>query len=93
MSFWEAAILYNRGRLELSEPVAAWRREILDLGIAEIPVSGDIGIAAAELEDFHADPADRIIAATAMHRAATLITADARILDWPGQVNRHDARH
>ena len=41
-------------------------------------MDGDIGIRASALTDFHADPADRIIVATAMggHR---LVTADERI--------------
>ena len=39
-----------------------------------------------------ADPADRFIVATAMATGATLVTADHRILRWPGTLNRHDAR-
>ena len=64
----------------------------MELGIQEVPVSGDIGILAAELEDFPRDPADRIIAATALTRGATLITADTSILGWQGTLSRHDAR-
>ena len=41
-------------------------------------------VAAAALAEFHPDPADRFIAATAMGRAATLITADQAMLRWPG---------
>ena len=47
---------------------------------------------AVDIADFHADPADRIILATAVLNGLTLITADERILDWPGQLLRHDAR-
>ncbi|MGH8488719.1 MAG: hypothetical protein ACREXS_07640 [Gammaproteobacteria bacterium] len=36
---------------------------------------------AAEL-DLHGDPADRIIAATALLRDAVLITADSTLLQW-----------
>ena len=64
---------------------------MLGFGIEEVPVTGEIGIMAAELEDFPADPADRIIAATALTLGATLVTADRRILDWNGQLSRHDA--
>ena len=91
MTFWEVAILVQRHRLVLVQPVANWRRNVLELGIAEIPVTGDIGILATELEAFPLDPADRIIAATAMVNGARLITADARILGWKGQLSRHDA--
>ena len=92
MSFWEVAMLVRRQRLPLPQPVATWRHRVLELGIDEIPVSGDIGILAAELEDFPPDPADRIIAATALARGATLITADASMLAWTGQLSCHDAR-
>ena len=91
-SFWEVAMLVQRGRLLSPQPVASWRQRVLDLGVLEVPVSGDIGILAAELEDFPRDPADRIIAATALIQGTTLITADTAILDWEGTLNRHDAR-
>ena len=64
----------------------------MDLGIEEFPVSGDIGILATELEGMPADSADRIIIATALTRGATLITADANILEWNGKLARHNAR-
>lgn len=90
MTFWEVTMLRGRGRLDFPEDVAAWRRELLGQGVIEIPVHGDIGIRANELADFHADPADRIIVATAM-TGHQLVTADRRILDWPGELRRWDA--
>jgi len=91
ITFWEMAMLVGRRRLALSQPVRSWRQRVIQVGIEEVPISGEIGILAAELEDFPADPADRIIAATALTHGATLITADARILGWKGQLSRHDA--
>ena len=46
-----------------------------------------------ELDAFHADPADRFIAARAIWHRATLLTADQAILNWPGSVERLDGRH
>ena len=57
----------------------------------EIAVDGGIGIHAVGLADFHADPADRLIVATAL-RGHVLATADEKILDWIGNVNLLDAR-
>jgi PIN domain nuclease of toxin-antitoxin system len=57
-----------------------------------VPRLGEIGIAAAQLQDLHGDPADRIILATALHHRATLVTADQRLLAWTGPLERHDAR-
>ena len=91
-SFWEVEMLIQRGRLQMSQSAAGWRQRVLDLGVREIPLSGDIAILATELEDFPRDAADRIIAATAMMHAATLITADSKILAWQGELARHNAR-
>jgi PIN domain nuclease of toxin-antitoxin system len=92
ISFWEVAMLVAKQRLRISQPLALWRREWLQQGLVELPVTGAIGIDAALLADFHADPADRWIVATARELDATLLTADDRILAWPGRLDRQDAR-
>ena len=91
VTFWEAAMLKSKERLDFPEDVGLWRRELLRQGLAEIPVDGEIAIRADALPDFHADPADRIIVATAQagHR---LVTGDERILAWGGNLARLDAR-
>ena len=77
--------------MDFTEDVGLWRRKLLGQGLAEIPVDGEIGIRANALPDFHTDPADRIIVSTALvgHR---LLTANADILRWSGNLNRLDAR-
>lgn len=82
ISFWEVAMLVGRGRLDLDMTVTAFRALSVRHGIHEEPVDGEIGIAAAELPDSHADPADRMLVATAILRGLTLITADDRLLKW-----------
>ncbi len=52
----------------------------------------EIAMRAAELDELHGDPIDRIIVATAIVEGALLLTADRRILDWPGSMRRQDAR-
>ena len=91
ISFWEVAMLRDRGCITYPDDVALWRREQLEQGLVEIPIDGEIGIRTCGLPDFHADPADRIIVATALggHR---LVTADERILAWGGDLGRLDAR-
>ena len=90
ISFWEVAMLADKGRIRLADDVHAWRREQLEQGVVEIPVDGEIGVRAVGLADLHRDPADRLIVATALegHR---LVTSDRRLLDWPGTLNRLDA--
>lgn len=92
VSFWEVAMLAAKERLALVRPAAGLRDELLASGLVEVPLSGDVAIAAAALDGFHADPADRFLVATAQALSATLLTADSRILDWPGRLKRHDAR-
>ena len=91
ITFWEVAMLKSKGRLDFPEDVGLWRREVLGQGVADIPVDGEIGIRANALPDFHSDPADRIIVATALG-GHLLLTADDRILVWSGTLNRLDAR-
>ncbi len=75
----------------MSKDLQSWRAQLRQAGLVEIAVTGDIGLRAAELRSFHADPADRIIVASALREGATLCTADRRILDWHGHLKRHDA--
>ena len=85
-------MLHQRGRIRLVQPVEAWRRRLLDQGVREWPLTGEVGIAVATLLEFHPDPADCFITATALLSGAMLITADDRILTWSGGLRRHDAR-
>ena len=79
ISFREIATLADRQRLTLLVSPAAMRRSVLEQGIRELAVDGTIAIAAAQLADFHGDPADRLIVASALAADATLLTADRRI--------------
>ena len=90
-SFWKVALLHAKGRIRLLEDVRTWRTRLLQDGLVEIPVDGDIAIRANSLENFYGDPADRIIVATALG-GHSLLTADERILNWSGDLRREDAR-
>ena len=92
MTFWEVAMLRSKGRLNFPEDVGRWRQELLGQGLTEITVDGKIGIHANALPGFHADPADRIIVATALTGRHLIVTADEHILRWRGNLNRMDAR-
>lgn len=81
MSFWEVAMLAGRGRLRLEGTAAGFRWRVLEMGILELPVSGDVALQAAALAGALADPVDCVVAATALVHGATLVTADARLLD------------
>jgi len=84
ISFWEIAMLVEKGRLEMSTDLADFRHKLLADGLNEVTLSGSTAIKAAALAGFHGDPADRIITATALDEGAKLVTADKNILSWPG---------
>lgn len=92
ISFWEVSMLVRKGRIRLDMDLAIWRSDFLEQGLIEIPVTGEIGIRAAGFENFHGDPADRLIAATALQCSATLLTADERLLSSQLAISRLDAR-
>jgi len=92
ISFRETAMLCQKQRVYLRISVSEWRNKLLSRGLQEIPLTGEIAVQAAQLQNFHADPADRFIVATALLYAATLITADKLILNWNGQLQRHNAK-
>jgi len=91
ISFWEAALLHQRGRIDLRRPASQWRSDWLVAGLLELPLDGATALLGADLNGFHADPADRCIAATAVRHRACLLTADRAILAWPGTLERLSA--
>ena len=86
ISFWEIGMQVRKDRLGFLIDPHAWRRDLLNRGLIEIPVDGDIASRAGLLARIHGDPADRIIVATALegHR---LMTADRQILERPGALS------
>ncbi|MCL2776958.1 MAG: type II toxin-antitoxin system VapC family toxin [Polyangiaceae bacterium] len=92
ISYWEIAMLAATGKLRLDSPPEAFRAESLARGINEVPVDGKIAILATRLTGMHADPADRIIVASALEHNALLVTADAKILGLKSGPTRLDAQ-
>ena len=80
ISVWEAAMLVKEGRLVLALPLddLVARCETLP-GLRFLPVTPRIALASVALERLHADPADRLIAATALAHGASLVTKDERL--------------
>ncbi len=81
---WEIALLAHKGRLTLGREISAWIDAALALpGIALAPIEPAIAVDSVRLPGiFHADPADRLIIATARHANLPLLTADRAILDY-----------
>ena len=78
-------MLIQRGRLELAPDARAGIRDACAIpNLRVVPVTESIAIEAGLLSDFHGDPADRIIAATALELRTPLATRDDRIRSWKG---------
>lgn len=96
ISVWEAAMLDAKKKIVFSPDIRVWVDRALSApGIYLVPLSTDISIASTRLKDIKtADPADRIIVATARDLNATLVTCDRAILDVAktGAVKTIDAR-
>ncbi|MFM7086548.1 MAG: hypothetical protein ACKOXO_06110 [Cyanobium sp.] len=79
------------GRVALRCPAAEWRSDWLKAGLQELPLDGTTALLGAALSEFHADPVDRCITATALRHQACLLTADRLILAWSGTLQRTPA--
>ena len=76
ISLWETAMLVRYGRLEAGTSVDKFLRLALTARkIRILPISVEIAALSSSL-DLHGDPADRIIAATAIIHRAKLVTSD-----------------
>jgi len=85
ISAWEIALLVEHGRLRLALDVRDWicRCEALPF-LTFVPLDNAIAVESVRLPDFpHADPADRIIAATALSLGAVLVTKDDKLQNYP----------
>ena len=91
ISFWEIAMLVEKGRLDIRIELDVWRLELLQNGLLEIPLRGSTALRAGCLSAFHGDSADRMIVATALENSATLMTADRKILQWDALRQKIDA--
>jgi PIN domain nuclease of toxin-antitoxin system len=84
ISCWEVANLVRLGRLVLNESATMWITNALSVSeVRLLELSPRIAIEATELREFHKDPADRFLVATARFHDIPIMTKDARILDYP----------
>jgi PIN domain nuclease of toxin-antitoxin system len=85
ISLWEVAKLVEIGRLVLPVALNQWFVDALNYpGVTLLHLSPEVATESTRLPgDFHRDPADQIIVATARIHGCSLVTADQRIRDYP----------
>jgi PIN domain nuclease of toxin-antitoxin system len=89
VTFWELAMLIEKGRVRLDRPTSAWVNDFLATDrVAVWELTATMAVAAGELEGFHGDPADRMIVASAIAADVPLLTKDAKIREWAKSTKR-----
>lgn len=85
ISCWEIAKLVEYRRLELPCSLSEWFEQALSYpGIRLLELTPEIAIESTQLPgEFHRDPADQIIVATARVHDCPLVTSDSRLLKYP----------
>ena len=93
---WEVAMLVGKGRLNLGRRPFDWIESVLaDPRMKLMPVSPKVAVDGGLLpRTIHADPADRLILATANELACPVLTPDEKFLAYAaqGHVQAIDAR-
>jgi PIN domain nuclease of toxin-antitoxin system len=85
ISLWEIAMLMDKGRLWVDAPAEEFLTALVSArGLAVLSITPGIAALAASGRLAHGDPADRLIAATAIANNASLITRDRRLAGLPG---------
>jgi PIN domain nuclease of toxin-antitoxin system len=84
ISIWEVAMLEAKKRITFSTDIRSWIHDAVSApGLQVIPLLPDISIDSTHLPgEFHGDPADRIIVATARLLKCPVVTADKKILSY-----------
>jgi PIN domain nuclease of toxin-antitoxin system len=94
ISVWEVSLLARKSRITFVDGVRRWVNSALagDSTVL-LPLSDEIALRSNELPgDFHGDPADRILVATAVETNSVLITRDKRILKYAKEQNFFQAQ-
>ncbi len=80
ISFWEIAMLISSGRLRNDISSSQYMNDLkLVLSLSVLPITPEIAELSQQKIFSHKDPADRLIAATAIHHNAPLISADKKL--------------
>ncbi len=85
ISLWEIAMLVHKKRLDPGTDTQTFLRLLLQARCIQVlPITLEIA-AVSTTDSFcnHFDPADRLIAATALYHNASLVTCDKQLQDIP----------
>lgn len=84
ISCWEIAKLVEYNRLELPGSLSEWFEQALSYpGVRLLELTPEIAVESTRLPgEFHRDPADQIIVATARVHGCPVVTSDTKLLEY-----------
>jgi PIN domain nuclease of toxin-antitoxin system len=87
ISVWEVGMLESKGRIHLYVSCEDWvKRALANPAVTLVSLSPDIALDSTRLPgDFHGDPADQILAATARRLGARILTRDRQLTQYGRQ--------
>jgi PIN domain nuclease of toxin-antitoxin system len=87
-SIWEIAIKQDLNRDDFNIDVMQFRQAFLENEYEELPIGSDHAVFTRALVNHHKDPFDRILIAQAWIEDITLITADERVAQYIGPIQK-----
>jgi PIN domain nuclease of toxin-antitoxin system len=85
ISYWEVVLKSMKGNLDVGDPQSWWPDALAQLAAVPLLLRPPHIAAVSSLPPLHKDPFDRILIATAMTEALTLITTDGEIPRYASQ--------
>ena len=85
-SIWEVVIKASLGRTDFEVDPQLFRRGLLESDFVELTITGTHVTAVADLPPLHKDPFDRILLAQARTEGLILVTGDAALARYPGDI-------
>lgn len=82
ISCWEVAMLVRRRRITFDRDTLLWVQQALARpGVRLLPITPQVAVRSTQLgKEVPADPADRLIVATALEERVPIVTRDAEII-------------
>ena len=85
-SLWEIVIKQSLERDDFQVDSRILRRELLDNGYIELPITSEHTLAVSDLPLIHKDPFDRILIAQSKVEGILLLTSDLIVAQYSGSI-------
>ena len=86
VNLWEVAIKRALGRRDFQFDSRLLRRNLLENGYRELPITSNHAVAIDQLPDIHKDPFDRLLIAQSMVEGILLLTSNPTVAKYPAPV-------